>query len=354
MAPPVIVLDRVAKRFAGHTAVDALSLEVSAGLIYGLLGPNGAGKTTTIRMIMGIMEPDEGAVRLFGDETGIGARARNYSARIGYLPEERGLYRKMRVLEEHQHVEHPHLAIQAALFGQVADPRGLYRKMRVLDVLVFLAEMKGVERRAARVKATEWLERLGLSDWRLRRIDELSKGMQQKVQFISTILHQPELVVLDEPFAGLDPVNTQVLKDTVLELRRDGVTILFSTHVMEQAEKLCDQLCIIARGKKLVDGALADIKRTHSGHHLTIGFDGSPGRATQIFADKALVKKVDDYGQYAELELAAGADAQQILRELVGSGARLSRFELMEPSLNKIFIDLVGPEAARAEARPGA
>src|SRR2546425_8754607 len=141
MAPPVIVLDRVAKRFAGHTAVDALSLEVSAGLIYGLLGPNGAGKTTTIRMIMGIMEPDEGAVRLFGDETDIGAGARNHSARIGYLPEE----------------------------------RGLYRKMRVLDVLVFLAEMKGVERRAARVKATEWLERLGLSDWRLRRIDELSK-----------------------------------------------------------------------------------------------------------------------------------------------------------------------------------
>src|SRR5207247_125322 len=263
--------------------------------------------TTTIRMIMGIMEPDEGAVRLFGDETGIGARARNYSARIGYLPEE----------------------------------RGLYRKMRVLDVLVFLAEMKGVERRAARVKATEWLERLGLSDWRLRRIDELSKGMQQKVQFISTILHQPELVVLDEPFAGLDPVNTQVLKDSVLELRRRGVTILFSTHIMEQAEKLCDELCIIARGKKLVEGALSDIKRTHGGHHLTVGFDGSPGAATQVFADKGLVKKVDDYGQYAELELAAGADAQQILRELVRSGARLSRFELMEPSLNKIFIDLV-------------
>jgi len=321
MAPPaaVIVLDRVAKCFAGHTAVDALSLEVSAGLIYGLLGPNGAGKTTTIRMIMGIIEPDQGAVRLFGDQTGMGARARNHSARIGYLPEE----------------------------------RGLYRKMRVLDVLVFLAEMKGVERRAARVKATEWLERLGLSDWRLRRIDELSKGMQQKVQFISTILHEPELVVLDEPFAGLDPVNTQVLKDTVLELRRRGVTILFSTHIMEQAERLCDELCIIARGRRLVEGALSDIKRTHSGHHLTIGFDGSPGAATQIFADKGLVKKVDDYGQYAELELAAGADAQQILRELVGSGARLSRFELMEPSLNKIFIDLVGPEAARAEARPG-
>src|SRR6059036_474747 len=318
MAPPVIVLDRVAKRFAGHTAVDALSLEVSAGLIYGLLGPNGAGKTTTIRMIMGIMEPDEGAVRLFGDETDIGAGARNHSARIGYLPEE----------------------------------RGLYRKMRVLDVLVFLAEMKGVERRAARVKATEWLERLGLSDWRLRRIDELSKGMQQKVQFISTILHQPELVVLDEPFAGLDPVNTQVMKDTVLELRRDGVTILFSTHVMEQAEKLCDQLCIIARGKKLVDGALADIKRTQTGHHLVIGFDGAAGAAAQLFADRRVVRKLDDYGQYAELELAPDADPQRLLAALVSSGARLARFELSEPSLHQIFIDLVGPEAATPEAGP--
>src|SRR5436190_6361863 len=313
---PILTLDRVSKHFAGHTAVAELSLSVPRGVIYGLLGPNGAGKTTTIRMIMNILEPDGGAVQVFGEPDG----GRAQSERIGYLPEE----------------------------------RGLYRKMRVLDVLVFLGEMKGMERRRARQQAGEWLERLGLADWRLRRIDELSKGMQQKVQFISTILHQPALVLLDEPFAGLDPVNAQVLKDTVLELRRRGVTILFSTHIMEQAEKLCDELCIIARGRRLVEGAVSDIKRTHSGHHLTIGFDGSPGRATQIFADKALVKKVDDYGQYAELELAAGADAQQILRELVGSGARLSRFELMEPSLNKIFIDLVGPEAARAEARPGA
>src|SRR5213594_1893068 len=313
MAEPVIV-DRVTKRFAGHTAVDALSLSVPSGIIYGLLGPNGAGKTTTLRMIMDIYEPDDGSVRLFGQVGG----GRTHSARIGYLPEERGLY-----------------------------PR-----MRVIDVLVFLAEAKGVSRRVARVKALEWLERLGLSDWRLRKVSDLSKGMQQKVQFISTILHDPDLVILDEPFSGLDPVNAQVMKDTVLELRRRGKTILFSTHIMEQAEKLCDELCIIARGKKLVDGALSDIKRTHGGHHLVIGFDGSAGGAQQVFADKGLVKRVDDYGQYAELELAAGADAQQILQQLVASGARLSRFELMEPSLNKIFIDLVGPEAARAEARP--
>jgi ABC-2 type transport system ATP-binding protein len=307
MSDPIVVLDRVTKRFAGHTAVDDLSLSVPPGVIYGLLGPNGAGKTTTIRMIMDILHPDEGTVRLFGQPGG----GRAHTERIGYLPEE----------------------------------RGLYRKMRVLDVLVFLGEMKGVERRRARERGKEWLERLGLADWRHRRVDELSKGMQQKVQFISTILHEPALLVLDEAFAGLDPVNAQVMKDTVLELRASGATILFSTHIMEQAEKLCEQLCIIARGRKLVDGTLNDIKRTHGGHHLVIGFDGSTGAAAEVFADKRLITKVDNYGQYAELELASGTDPQHILQRLVTSGARLSRFELQEASLNKIFIDLVGREA---------
>ena len=302
---PVLVLDRVTKRFVGHTAVDDLSLSVPAGVIYGLLGPNGAGKTTTIRMIMDILRPDAGVVRLFGEPGG----GRRHSQRIGYLPEE----------------------------------RGLYRKMRVLDVLVFLGEMKGMDRRRAGQRASDWLARLGLAEWRLRRVDELSKGMQQKVQFISTVLHDPDLVILDEPFSGLDPVNAQVMKDVVLDLHGQGKTILFSTHIMEQAEKLCEQLCIIARGRKLVDGALSDIKRTRGGHHLVIGFDGSTGGAAQVFADKSLVSRVDNYGQYAELEIAAGADPQRILAGLVGSGARLSRFELQEPSLHKIFIDLVGP-----------
>jgi len=307
---PILTLDGVSKHFADHTAVDELSLSVPRGVIYGLLGPNGAGKTTTIRMIMNILEPDGGAVHVFGEPDG----GRAHSERIGYLPEE----------------------------------RGLYRKMRVLDVLVFLGEMKGMDRRRARQLAGEWLERLGLGQWRLRRVDELSKGMQQKVQFIATVLHDPDLLILDEPFSGLDPVNAQVMKDTVLDLRSRGKTILFSTHIMEQAEKLCEQLCIIARGRKLVDGALSDIKRTRSGHHLVIGFDGSLGGAAQVFADKQLVSKVDNYGQYAELELAAGADPQEILQRLVASGARLSKFELQEPSLNTIFIDLVGPEAVRA------
>lgn len=313
MSDPVVV-DHVTKRFAGHTAVDALSLSVPSGLIYGLLGPNGAGKTTTIRMIMDIYEPDSGSVRLFNDVAG----GRTHSARIGYLPEE----------------------------------RGLYPKMRVLDVLVFLAETKGVARRTARAKALEWLDRLGLADWRLRKVSDLSKGMQQKVQFISAVLHDPDLVVLDEPFSALDPVNRQVLLDTVIEYGRRGKTVLFSTHIMEHAEQLCDRLCIIARGKKLIDGSLADVKRTHGGKHVVIEFDGNQGDARQIFGDRRLVAKVQDYGQQAELELADGADAQEILRTLVTSGARLSRFELASPSLHKIFVDLVGPEAATAVARP--
>ena len=314
MSQSIVAVDRITKRFTGHTAVDALSLTVPPGVIYGLLGPNGAGKSTTIRMILNIYAPDSGTVHLFG-ESGTG---RDHSGRIGYLPEE----------------------------------RGLYPKMRVLDVLLFLAELKGVDRRAARPKALDWLARLGLSDWRMRKVNELSKGMQQKLQFISTILHEPDLLVMDEAFAGLDPVNSQVLKDTVLELRGRGKTILFSTHIMEQAEKVCDHVCIIARGKKLVDGTLADIKRTHGGRHVLVNFDGARGDADRIFADRRLVAKADVSGQFAELELAAQADAQEILKALVSSGARLSRFELAEPSLHKIFVDLVGPEAATAAALP--
>ncbi|MGH7646014.1 MAG: ABC transporter ATP-binding protein [Gemmatimonadales bacterium] len=315
MTPPIVALERVTKRFAGHVAVDGLSLAVSGGVIFGLLGPNGAGKTTSLRMIMNVFAPDEGVVRLFGG-TGMG---RALSARIGYLPEE----------------------------------RGLYPKMRVLDVLVFLAEAKGVGRRPARAKALEWLDRLELGDWRLRRVSDLSKGMQQKVQFISTVLHDPDLLVLDEPFGGLDPVNAQLLRETVLELKRRGKTIVFSTHIMEHAEKLCDQICIIARGRKLVDGTLGDVKRARGGRHVTVAFDGRQDAAPTVFGDRRLVTGVQDFGQYAELELAGGADPQEVLAALVSSGARLSRFEVAAPSLHKIFVDLVGPEAVHPEMRPG-
>src|SRR5258706_59122 len=263
MSEPIVAVDRITKRFAGHTAVDGLSLAVPPGIIYGLLGPNGAGKTTSIRMIMDVIQPDAGTVRLFGER----ASGRDLAARIGYLPEE----------------------------------RGLYPKMRVLDVLGFLAEAKGMRRGAARGAALEWLDRLGLADWRLRRVNELSKGMQQKVQFIATVLHDPDLVILDEPFSGLDPVNAQVMRNTVIDYRRQGKTVLFSTHIMEHAEKLCDRLCIIARGKKLIDGTLAEVKSTHGGKHVIVAFGGNHGNARPIFADRRLLAKIQGFGQQAEL-----------------------------------------------------
>lgn len=306
--PAVVELTRVTKRYTGHTAVKEFDLVVPRGSVYGLLGPNGAGKTTTIRMIMDIIVPDSGGIRLFGEAK----RGRELSHRIGYLPEE----------------------------------RGLYRKMKVLDLLVFLAQIKGVDGRVAKTTAGKWLDRLGLGDWAHKKIDDLSKGMQQKVQFISTLQHNPDLVILDEPFAGLDPVNTQVMKDVIVELRRLGTTTLFSTHIMEQAEKLCDSICIIARGEKVVDGHLSEVKRKHGGNHVIVNLDRGNDGADRLFADATLISKADSYGNYAELELADGADPQRLLQELIAAGASVTRFEVAEPTLNKIFIDLVGPQAA--------
>ena len=308
----VIEIENITKRFAGHTAVRELSLSVPRGAVYGLLGPNGAGKTTSIRMMMNITVPDAGRIQLFG----LPASGRDLSHRIGYLPEE----------------------------------RGLYRKMKVLDLLVFLAEAKGVPRRDAKRLTQEWLEQLGLSEWTRKRVNDLSKGMQQKVQFISTVLHDPELLILDEPFSGFDPVNTQLMKDVVVRLARRGTTVLFSTHIMEQAEKLCDSVCIIARGRKVVDGKTADVKRRHGGRHVIFSVEEGRPVVQRILADRALVAKADDYGQYAEVELHPGADPQQILTELVRNDVRVSRFEIAEPTLNKIFIDLVGPDAVTAPA----
>jgi ABC-2 type transport system ATP-binding protein len=307
MSTTVVEVRNVTKRYGEYTAVRDLSLTVPRGAVYGLLGPNGAGKTTTIRMIMSIILPDEGNLSLFG----VQGSGKDLSHRIGYLPEE----------------------------------RGLYRKMKVIDLLVFLAEIKGVDRRRARSGALEWLERLGLADWALKKADDLSKGMQQKVQFISTVLHNPELLILDEPFAGLDPVNSQVMKDTVVELARGGTTILFSTHIMEHAEKLCSAVCIIARGAKVVDGPLAEVKRQHGGSHLIVAAERAPA-FDAVLADRSLVARADDYGNYAELELAPNAKPQRVLEALVQGGVSVSRFEVAEATLHKIFIDLAGPDAA--------
>lgn len=308
MNQPILRLEAVTKRFAGHVAVRELSLEVPRGGIYGLLGPNGAGKTTSLRMIMNILVPDEGRVVLFeGKGTG-----RDYSARIGFLPEE----------------------------------RGLYKKMKLVDQLAFLGEAKGIDRKTAVAKAHQWLERLGLKDWTLKKVEDLSKGMQQKVQFIGTLLHEPELVILDEPFSGLDPVNSQVMEDVVVEIARSGRTVMFSTHNMEQAEQMCDRVAIIARGTKVLDGTLAEVKAGHGGRHVALTFgNGSGGKATPILQDRALVASVDDAGSSAELELAQGARSQDLLRRLIQAEVELLRFEVVNPSLRSIFISRVGAEA---------
>jgi ABC-2 type transport system ATP-binding protein len=267
---------------------------------------------------MDIILPDEGTVRLFGDERG----GRHHSAEIGYLPEE----------------------------------RGLYKKMKVRDALVFLAVTKGVKRAVAQRKAEEWLDRLDLGAWKLRKVEELSKGMQQKVQFIATMLHEPALLILDEPFAGLDPINTQELKDVIVQLSRSGTTVIFSTHQLDVAERICDHVCIIAAGRKVLDGAVADVTREHGGTHVAVAFAEGRDLAAPIINDRSLVAKADDYGVYAELALADGVQPQALLERLVRSAARLQRFEHIEPSLNRIFLDKVGAAAELpqpAEVRRG-
>jgi ABC-2 type transport system ATP-binding protein len=231
----------IAKRYEGHVAVRQLSLQVPKGSVYGLLGPNGAGKTTTIRMLLNIIAPDEGSILIDGvPNTQPGALDR-----VGYLPEE----------------------------------RGLYRKMQVRRLLRFLAELKGIGRREADPRIDQWLERLDLKtearDWGAAKVDELSRGMQQKVQFIGTLLHDPDLVILDEPFSGLDPINAQALKDTVIDLKRRGKTVIFSTHLMDNAERMCDAVCIISRGEKVLDGPLGEVKARHGGEHLALALAGA-------------------------------------------------------------------------------
>lgn len=308
MAETVVAVNRVTKRFSGHVAVDDLSLSVQRGGIFGLLGPNGAGKSTTIRMIMNIIIPDSGAIELFGQA----GRGRDLSERIGFLPEE----------------------------------RGLYKKMQVLDHLVFLAETKGLKRSVARTKAAGWLERLGLGDWAKRKVEDLSKGMQQKVQFIGTLLHEPELVILDEPFSGLDPVNSQTMREVVVEVARAGRTVLFSTHIMEHAEQMCERIAIIAHGKMVVDGVLADIKRDFGGRHVDLTFTRNADRAANLLRDPAVVSRLEDHGATAEVELAPGANPDKLLVDLVQAGVGLSKFEVAEASLQSIFIAKVGVDGA--------
>ncbi len=307
MESAAVRLVGVSKTFGAVSAVQDLDLVVPRGTIYGLLGPNGAGKTTTLRIILDILGADAGTVEVLGRHVDDVVRGR-----VGYLPEERGLYQKMKVLEQ----------------------------------LTFFGVLKGMARADARREALRWLERLELADRANETVENFSKGMQQKVQFISTVVHRPELLILDEPFSGLDPINVDTLKEIVLERQRDGATVIFSTHMIEDAERLCERVCMIAGARKVLDGRVAEVKAAAGRLDLAIRFDGDSG-----FLDAPeLVRSVSDHGRYVEVRLVEGADPQALLQRAVESGVRIYRFELIEPSLREIFLDKAGHRTSSGQA----
>src|SRR5262245_31908609 len=300
-----VEIEHVTKTFGPQVAVDDLSLTVPNGSIYGFIGPNGSGKTTTLRTIMRIFLPDTGTIRVLGDESWQAA-----NDRVTYLPEE----------------------------------RGLYKQMKVREVLRFYAELKGM--RDCRPAIGEWLERMQLADAADKKVEALSKGMSQKVQFIAAVITKPELVLLDEPFSGLDPVNENLFREVILELRRQGTTIIFSTHNMSVAEQLCDFIFMIYRGRKVLDGTLDSIQDSYGFDTLRVRLDGGslnglPG-----------VEKVTDFGRHQELRLIRGADSQAVLAELVRRG-RVDRFERTRPSLHDIFVRIAKPAAEDAKEEKG-
>ena len=293
-----IELNKVRKCYDQFVAVNDLSFSIEQGGVFGLLGPNGAGKTSTIRMMIGITVPDSGSINLFGKPF-----ERKSLQRVGYLPEE----------------------------------RGLYKKMKILDHLVFLGELHGMPAGAARQGAMEWCKRLEIDAWLQKKVEELSKGMQQKIQFIAALLHDPDFIIMDEPFFGLDPVNATLLKDVMLDLKKKGKTILFSTHRMDQVEKLCDSICLINKGTAVLQGDLKTIKAGYGKNNVQIEYEGNG----DFLEKNPLVSTYNNYGNYVEVRLAPGADAQQLLR-MVADRSRVNKFELMEPSLEEIFINTVG------------
>ena len=295
---PTLVLERVTKRYGEFNAVNDLSLKERAGRVFGLIGPNGAGKTTTIRMIVNIIVPDTGRIELFGKQM-----TTELQDHIGYLPEERGLYRKMKVGEQ----------------------------------LRFFAELKGLKVREADQRIDNWLRKLQLSDWKEKRAKDLSKGMQQKIQFITAVIHNPDLLILDEPFSGLDPVSVDLMKETILEQKASGKTIILSTHQMEIAEKLCDDVCMLNRAHKVLDGRLREIKKSFSRNAVALQFQGSK----DLLNDPELVANIHQNGDDIEVLLVPGGNPQTLLRRLIDSNVVVTRFELVEPSLHDIFIEKV-------------
>ena len=293
----LVELDHVSKAYEQKVAVHDLNLQIEAGSMFGLLGPNGAGKTSSIRMMVGITVPDSGTVSLFGR-----AFTRESLRKVGYLPEE----------------------------------RGLYRKMKVMDQLLFMGQLHGLTADAAARRSHAWCDRLNILDAAQSKTEELSKGMQQKIQFIVTLLHEPELIIMDEPFAGLDPVNAALLLDTLLDLKKEGRAILFSTHRMDQVEKLCDEICLIHRGVVVLSGRMRDVKSRYERDRVVIDFEGDDG-----FLSHEVIAECRQYPGHVEIKLKEHADAQALLRA-AEQHARIYRFELVEPSLEQIFIQTVG------------
>ncbi len=292
-------VENVTKRFGEFTAVEGLSFDVRAGRVFGFLGPNGAGKTTTIRMIVGITAPDEGKIELFGKKMGPALQDK-----IGYLPEE----------------------------------RGLYKKMKIVDQLRYFAALKDVSGADADRRIDFWLERMNLSEWKNKKTTDLSKGMQQKIQFISTVLHDPELLILDEPFSGLDPVNVEFMIEVLAEFKKKDKTVIFSTHLMETAERLCNDIILINRSKKVIGGSLREIKESYGHNRIALRATGGD----TVLNDKTLVSRVIEHADEKDIDLTESADPQELLAKLISAGAVISKFEQVEPSLNDIFIEQVG------------
>ena len=295
-------IENISKKFGDFYAVKNLSFKIPNGSVYGLLGPNGAGKTTALRMVMNIIIPDEGSINVLGQKMD-----ESMKERIGYLPED----------------------------------RGLYPKMKIGELIYFLAMIKGVKPDTARKTIDYWLEKFDLTDWKFKKTEELSKGMQQKVQFIVTVIHNPEIIILDEPFGGLDPVNTKLLKDIMLEMKAKGVTIVFSTHRMEQVEMICDNICLMNKAEKILEGNLNQIKKEYGKNSVILDYEGE----ADFIREFSGIEKIDDYGKFMEIKLKEHSDPQELLNLLTGK-VRINKFEVKEPTLNAIFIDKVGAKNA--------
>jgi ABC-2 type transport system ATP-binding protein len=299
---PIVELQQVRKAYDTKIAVDNLSFKIEPGSMFGLLGPNGSGKTSSIRMMIGITVPDSGAVRLFGQPFD-----RKNLHRVGYLPEE----------------------------------RGLYKKMKVIDQLIFLGQLHGLDAATASKRAHAWCERMEITEAIPKKTEELSKGMQQKIQFIAALLHEPDLIIMDEPFSGLDPVNAALLMDTLVDLRKQGKTILFSTHRMDQVEKICDAIALISRGHLVLSGGMREVKSRYPRNHVQVSFEGDDS-----FLQHPSIETAKNYGGQVDIKLhsmnGAGPDAQPLLAAAIQRGTRITRFEVMEPTLEEIFIETVG------------